>query len=244
MSNSVHILNGDALGDRFPEEISGERIILRECLCYGPVEHENLNSLHEIRSDFLKGLEPSHDYHEYVKPELEKLTEIPLDSEVYCWFEEDLFCQVNFWFSVHLASKRTKNISLVFPKSDLVYGFSALDGSELKEAMGSAIQLTKEDIQSISDIWKAYSRTEIAEALSIAEANCSTLPFLKEAIEAWIGSIPNENSAGKPLQVMLEISEELGTEDFRKIFPVFHRRCPIYGYGDLIAQDIWEKRNG
>ncbi|MDN3203233.1 DUF1835 domain-containing protein [Algoriphagus sediminis] len=242
MNSKIHILNGDALGDRFPATIPGDRIILRECLCYGPTDHENEDELFEKRAIFLEKLDPAYDYSSYVRPELNKLTEIPNDSEVYCWFEEDLFCQVNFWFSVHQVSKRTQNISLVLPHSDLIYGFGTLDRDGLEKAFARAQKLSESEIQTLSNLWKAFSRADVSSALSISKTQSEPLPFLLESVLAWKDSLPSSDSQGKPIEAMLEISAEFGTEDFRKIFPVFHKRYPIYGYGDLIAQDIWEKR--
>jgi len=240
--SKVHILNGDSLAERFPEKIKGEKIVLRECLCYGPTDHENEDELFEKRLAFLEKLDPAYDYNSYVKPELQKLNEIPVDSEVFCWFEEDLFCQVNFWFSVNKVSKRTQNISLVLPHLDLIYGFGALDGNGLEIAFARAKKLSEPEIQTLSNLWKAFCRADVNSAISIAKSQSETLPFLLPSVLAWKDSLPSKDSQGRPTETMLDISKELGSEDFRKIFPIFHKRQPIYGYGDLIALDIWNRR--
>lgn len=35
---TVHVLNGDALLERFPDALPGERLVFRECLIEGPPE--------------------------------------------------------------------------------------------------------------------------------------------------------------------------------------------------------------
>ena len=44
-SSTVHILNGDALLDRFPFGIEGEKIIMRECLIDGNIKGDNLSKI-------------------------------------------------------------------------------------------------------------------------------------------------------------------------------------------------------
>ena len=56
MSQTYHILNGDALLDFFPESIlSGEIIVARECLVDGPQDGETLETFWETRSNFIAG---------------------------------------------------------------------------------------------------------------------------------------------------------------------------------------------
>lgn len=40
--SSIHILNGDALNECFPNDLKGERIIARACLVDGPVKAASL----------------------------------------------------------------------------------------------------------------------------------------------------------------------------------------------------------
>ncbi len=50
----VHFLNGDALLDQFTESISGERLVMRECLIEGPVQGDSLDSFYRDRLEFLQ----------------------------------------------------------------------------------------------------------------------------------------------------------------------------------------------
>ena len=56
MSQTYHILNGDALLDFFPESIlSGEIIVARECLVDGPQDGETPEAFWETRANFIAG---------------------------------------------------------------------------------------------------------------------------------------------------------------------------------------------
>ena len=113
MNKQYHILNGDALLDQFPKSIKGEKIILRECLVEGDVQGDSFESFCQVRADYLQqayGQVVDVDYHKEVVPEFEKILAIPQGSEVNLWFEDDLFCQVNFWFTLHLLAQTGKEI--------------------------------------------------------------------------------------------------------------------------------------
>ena len=94
---TFHILNGDCLDQRFPNDLDGEKIIWRECLIDGPVSETNF---FESRTKFIQENfgETKEGYSEKVLNEFEKIKNIPQNADVYFWFEDDLFCQVNLWF--------------------------------------------------------------------------------------------------------------------------------------------------
>ena len=56
MTNHIHLLNGDALLMQFPEEISGKKLVCRECLVEGPVEKNELAVFFNQRAKYLNKL--------------------------------------------------------------------------------------------------------------------------------------------------------------------------------------------
>ena len=97
-----HILNGDILKEQFPD-ISGELIVARECLVDGDVNGKNLAELYNSRAKFISKNYRGYsirDYYEKTVPEFQKIQDIPENSDINLWFEDDLFCQVNLWFVV------------------------------------------------------------------------------------------------------------------------------------------------
>ena len=130
-----HVLNGDALAGILPDIILGERIIFRECLIDGPVMPTPTQELWEIRAEFINNNYPGFDkidYRKYSYEELLKIKSIPIDSQIYLWFEEDLFCQVNLWFVLNYLKTHPAEVYLVLPNPDSPYNFSALSRKELE----------------------------------------------------------------------------------------------------------------
>ena len=109
MRKQYHILNGDSLRQQLPEYIQGDIIVSRECFVDGNVKGKDLADLFAMRAKFLSqnygGSEQ--DYYRKVVPEFKKIKKIPNDSDINLWFEDDLFCQANFWFVAHLLANST-----------------------------------------------------------------------------------------------------------------------------------------
>ena len=100
----IHILNGDALKQQFPENIKGQKIVARLCLVDGPVQMLELDMMLQNRAMYIEQayqIERS-DYHQNVIPEVKKVTQLQATDTVHLWFEDDLFCQVNLWFIAFL----------------------------------------------------------------------------------------------------------------------------------------------
>ena len=122
MNKQVHLLNGDALLARFPKTINGEKLICRECFVEGPVESKTLADLFKQRAIYLNqqyGEFIEHDYNSHVADEFYDLIRFAEDNNpLILWFEDDLFCQVNLWFSLSLlfSVARTEHIYLVRPQ--------------------------------------------------------------------------------------------------------------------------------
>ena len=152
MIKQYHILNGDALMARFPCEIDGETIVFRECLVDGDEYPETLEEFFKCRALFLSQSYGTlkTDYYTDVVPEFDRISHIEEHSEINLWFEDDLFCQVNFWFVVNLLAKRNivNPIYLVRPESNIVYGFGGLKESELISILQNRTRLT--EIEEIS----------------------------------------------------------------------------------------------
>ena len=70
----IHLLNGDALQSRFPAEITGQQLVMRECLIDGPATKASGSALYTQRSNYLQKYDSGGDfpdYHEFVVPTFE-----------------------------------------------------------------------------------------------------------------------------------------------------------------------------
>lgn len=194
-----------------------------------------------MRQSFMDSIFEGSDYQKEVIPELQKIATLPTASQVYCWFEEDLFCQVNLWCCISLISKITQNIKLVLPKSSLEYGFAGLDEEGLTLACTKAISLTEDQIQILCRLWVLFATHKAREALVLAQSQHEDLPFLLLAVQAWVDSIPTSNQMGLPKRFLSELMKDPEIDSFRKAFRAFHHQLPIYGYGDAIVKILWDE---
>lgn len=235
MGNRYHILNGDALKSQFPLSLRGEIIITRECLIDGNIKGENLNDLFRNRANFISENYPNNskkDYYEKTVNEFEKILNIADKSEVNLWFEDDLFCQVNFWFVLHLLmeSKKALKIYLVRPQKLSRYGFGTLSKDELIDLYSNRILLKQKEI--LSQLWSSYQKNEMDKLTEQANLLKEDYPFILKAVKAHILRIPKEGYLGRPIESLKEIIRDFKTTDFTIIFKEFNKREFIYGFGD------------
>ncbi len=241
---TYHILNGDALKDQFLKDIEGEVIIARECLVDGDIHGKSLEQLFSTRARYLsQNYEEVSEayYYQYTVPEIKKLTQIPDDSEVNLWFEDDLFCQVNFWFVLHTLMSHTKNqsIFLVRPEEFTSYGFASYRPDELTELLVKRIALS--DLSKLSTLWPLYQKQDTEALIATAKSLSYKYPFILTAAKAYIESIPQNDYLGRPTESLIEIINELETTEFGPVFKEFCKREAIYVYGDLQVKRLLEQ---
>ncbi len=250
MRKQYHILNGDALKEQFPEEIEGEIIVARECLVDGDVKSDNLDELFQIRAKFIAEFYGGHstqDYYRDAVSEFEKIMAIPKQSSVNLWFEDDLFCQVNFWFVASLLEKITDSdtsVYLVRPQVHTQYGFAGLNQSELVSIYKNRIILREPG--KVAGLWRSYQKGDTEALMNTANELRELYPFILPAVEAHMARIPTANNAGRPIESLTAIMKELKTDDFGTVFREFNKRENIYGFGDLQVKKLFDtvKNNG
>ncbi|MCG6187820.1 DUF1835 domain-containing protein [Maribellus maritimus] len=246
MKKQYHILNGDSLKQQFPKTIDGEIIVARECFVDGSVEGEQLDELFASRARFLyqNYKEPQKAYYNNVVPEFQKIQNIKDNSDINLWFEDDLFCQVNFWFVASLLEKTicsSNTVYLIRPKSHNQYGFAGLNQSELISIYKKRVLLTRLD--KVAGLWKSYQNNNKEELIAAARQLKKSFPFILPAVQAHIERIPTKNSPGRPVLSLLEIMNDLDTKEFGPVFREFCKRENIYGFGDLQVKRLFDEIN-
>ncbi len=244
MKKHYHILNGDALKERFPSQFDGEILVMRECLVEGDVTSDSLNELFEKRARYIAEIYGEYsieDYYEDVVTVFEQTQKIPDHAEINLWFEDDLFCQVNFWFITHLLSNYVNNSSvfLIRPPVHTPFGFGGLGDKELIQAYTQKIQIN--NIDEVASLWHYYQKNALPELINLAKKIGEYYPFIETAVEAHIQRIPEEDNPGRPVQTLIDIMNELETDEFPAIFREFSKRESIYGYGDLQVRKLLEE---
>ncbi len=243
MKKQYHILNGDSLREQFPKNIQGDIIVARECLIDGDIKAKDLEELFALRAKFISqnygGTEQ--DYFDETVPEFQKIIDINTDSDINLWFEDDLFCQVNFWFVTYLLTKNTQNnsIYLVRPKSHNQYGFGGLNEFELNSVYENKLALT--ELKQIANLWESYQYGDIKKLVNTAQKLEPTYPFIMPAVQAHVEREPDNGDRGRPVESLIAIMKELETEEFGPVFREFNKRENIYGFGDLQVKRLFDQ---
>jgi len=237
----IHILNGDALTEGLRNaNIAGQLIICRECLIDGPCRTAIDNGFWELRANFIKNSygEEKEKYYSNVVDEFNKLEDIQKNDEVSLWFENDLFCQANYWFTLKLLSQlgHVNNAYRVFPlKSNNHTKWNTFGNSSSKELVHSfenRKRITPEDINLGIALWDAYSVADLDKLLELSLKNSHAFQFLDEVVRAHTDRFPGHDSLGRPHKTLKEIIGS-GQAEFNTVFKEFSTREAIYGFGDI-----------
>lgn len=241
-----HVLNGDALAERFPlPGVAGELIVARECLVEGDVGGKDLEEIFATRARFI-AQEDGVDELEYfngVATEFRSLLDIPDDADVALWFEDDLFCQVNFWFVCHVLQLRGLEglrVSLVRPSEEHRYGFGRMGEEALVAAFHGRADIA-EHVAGLAGLWEAYQSGDLEALRARSRPLAASLPFLDEAVEAHIDRFPADGGPGRPERTLLAIMEETGDPGFVPVVVEFWRREPVYGFGDTHVKRMYDR---
>lgn len=215
---TFHILNGDCLAEKFPKNLEGESIIWREALIDGPVSEDDF---FENRKKFItENYDSESNYDELVVKEFQKMQDLPEDSAVFFWFEDDLFCQINFWFLISSLNLNKKKIFRVFPK-DTEKGFAESDENDLLKLFHSTKEIHDTERKLISNLWIDFQQNNLSK-----ESSSEIVRNLEELITA------NENRFNGTLEDQIKDIQRTA-KSFEEFFKIFNQKYPIYGFGDL-----------
>ncbi len=233
-----HILNGDALADKFPiAEIPGQIIVIREAFIEGPLSIKFSKEFWEKRADFVAATYDAEvgEYATQFLSQLKLMDDIQQEDEVYLWFEDDLFCQTNMWFAVkYISSKVEVKFYRVFPMEDKMHwsGFGRADMNELMNCFDESKVLDGNDIALSNSIWNAYVENDEEKLKSLSLIVSKGFRFLPEVISAHLERTSKDGGYGRPQQTLIDILNQ-GKTNFYEICDAFWAKNAIYGFGDL-----------
>jgi hypothetical protein len=242
-----HILNGDSLAHSFPDsKIEGDIIVAREGLIEGDLSGKDLQELWRTRANYMEISEAG--YHDKVVREFEKVINSPDNNEFNLWFEYDLFCQVNMWFTIYIIKSLPvkKKVYAVYTSyldrnhKHFWNGFGHANSDELKICFADRIPLNDVDIQLGHDLWNTYKSNNLEDLIRIAESQTLAFPYLQEVVKAHIDRFPKDETKGKPERVIEDIMQS-GSTEFHEVFKEFWERESIYGFGDTQFKHLFDK---
>ncbi len=236
-----HVLPGDSTVEEFKKtKIDGEIIVCREAFIVGPATADAPDEFWDDRARFVLAeyAEDEIDFHERVADELEKLTDIDDDDEVYLWFEYELFCSVNMWFCLSQLAGSGATVFRVEPailsEKDRWSGFGQLGGDELQRCFDARQLFSAADIKLGTDLWNAYRHRKLQELAELAEEGSPRFPYLFEVAKAA------SEMETRPFELLKDIKAE-GKTEFDEIFREFVKRAGVYGFGDLQVQGMVDR---
>ncbi len=233
----IHILNGDALYERFPSNIPGERIIMREALIEGPLPRLPMTEFFEIRAQYFDDTYPDapYVYRKDVLGEMNKIWSATASHEFVLWFEDDLFCQINLWFLAYGLSDliQLKSFSLVKAVADMAYGFGGMDYRQLSRAFNNRIYVDEARIRDLANLWVAYRDEDWQGMKSLVPSLDDVMINLEVTINCAMNNRAFYRKRGKLYEYLKMLHGRYGANDFVKLFRDFHKSRPEYGLGDL-----------
>jgi hypothetical protein len=242
-----HILNGDSLAYSFPDaKIEGDIVVVREALIDGDLSGHNLQDFWKSRAQYL-GV-PETDYHSKVVNEFEKIMHAPDHSAFNLWFEYDLFCQVNMWFTMSIINSLPikKTVFAVYTShvdrinKQFWNGFGQANSEELKICYANRTSLSNDDLNLGEQLWNAYKSHDLEELVRLSMHSSFAFPYLQEVVQAHVDRFPKDGTKGRPEKVMEDITKNIST-DFHKVFNEFWNRESIYGFGDTQLKRVYDK---
>lgn len=244
MTHTIHVLNGDALLSQFPSSIEGSKIIMRECLVDGTVVAKDLQDFVSKRALFMQENygTPIETYIEKSVPELSKLALLRGTQDIHLWFEDDLFCQVNFWFICSLLRKnKVQTAHWIRPEDNLQFGFGGCSEQGLVEIYNQKISLGEIEIKILAQLWTHYKNKDLTSLKKAIGWLPKKLKPIGPAIAAEIDRHQLDNPFGRPGSFILERLNENPSVSFGEVFEAFRKELSVYGFGDLQVQRMFDQ---
>lgn|GEM_PF-112664 len=250
-SMQYHILNGDALMDRFQASgLAGTVLVCREALMEGDLRGNTLPEFWHTRAEALSGLYDASrdDYYSDVVYQFEAILAAPGDTEFNLWFGHDVFCQVNLWFVLSLLASRPQPVPtfIVYPTylpvEDIWQEFGPAKPKDLLNCFDKRIAVVAEDLALAGKLWQACRSHNLDEMRALGQGPSEAFPYLNVVCEAYADRFPAASQISRPERTVQDIvlnSNQVVT--FSDVFREFTRREGIYGMGDLQVKALYDK---
>ncbi|NIG51853.1 DUF1835 domain-containing protein [Chitinophaga sp. Cy-1792] len=229
----LHVLNGDAVLTAFNQSsLPGDIVVCREVLCEGKVKNtKDPDVFFESRAKHLEfhyGIDKQ-SYYTQVVQELEKIKPSGSLQEIILWFDNDLFCQFNLLFMIHLIRQRFKALPLItlvdLPRHPTPENYATL--------FETRTTLTETDLEIADDIWDALC-LDTPQALELfSHMNNGHFKHMATAITAHLSRFPNTENGLSSIQEFFLQRLQMGDYRWYDLYKLFWDSLPVYGFGDF-----------
>lgn len=237
---TLHILNGDAIIPAFKmADLPGKVLVWREILASGPAVYSMpREAFWQLRQRYITDTfqVKAEDYQEKVLNELPKLENASHYFEVVLWFDQDLTCQINLLYLLHMLSKQQPAVVSVCSSPWGCTGFKKHE--ELQHMFEHRQMMEASQLEQASALWQLYAGPDPL-ALQAYIREIEILPEqLKKALKLHLQRFPDQNAyLGKPQELLLNAVEG-GTSTITEVQQKFWQQAPGYGYGDWQLQAL------
>ncbi|MDH3493883.1 MAG: DUF1835 domain-containing protein [Acidobacteriota bacterium] len=240
----IHVLPGDSLAGPFEKTgIDGEVVVCRECFVDGDTQAQDLAGLWKNRSAFLSGNYgvSEEDYQKKTVEEFERLERLAAGNEVVLWFEYELFCQVNLWFTIWYLRNTDTTPRILYPlvedDSELWKGFGHLSVDQLKACFESRTAISPGDVRLAIELWEAFRTRNFKMLRLLADRENDAFPTVKTVVDAAC------EIESRPRRILQSIVDG-GKTEFGEVLREFNEQAAVYGFGDLQVKRIFEDLEG
>lgn len=245
MPNKLHIVNGDAFGDKLRASgIDGDILVWRESLYEGPIGMQMSDSvLLSMRAAYMNrqhGI-PEEMFKSITLQQEKALDNIAEDvDEIVLWFEHDLYDQLMLCylltrlFALPNPSFKLSLLSInQFPGVEFFHGLGQLNVNQITQLHDKWLPVSEDQLLLTCKVWTAYSASEPLLMATLLEEDLSALPLLQKALQANSERYPStQNGLSANQQLILEL---IGDEEMPilTLFKKVSQTVSHYGLGDL-----------
>lgn len=233
MTGKLHIVNGDAFGDKLRKSsIDGEILVWRESLYEGPIGMRMSDSLLlPIRASYMfqkhgipEDMFTSTSLHQ--EKQLDKLSgEV---TEIILWFDQDLFDQLMLcYLLMRLSALHNGSVRLSLIQYDQRIEH------QITQLLSSMSPVTEGQLNIAAKVWSAYSASEPLSLAALMEEDLSELSFLKRALEVHLGRYPSMQNGLSSLEQLILEEIERSEVSLYSLFQKVNEKATDYGLGDL-----------
>jgi hypothetical protein len=176
---------------------------------------------------------PRDEYMGGVQRRTELLEQALQQDEVVLWFEEDLFCQVNYmqllsWLAGHAA--KLERFTYVCPPTERL---GELSPARLDQLFAERKPVTASLTQLADRAWSAYTQEDPFELQSLIDNDDFTAwPALRDGLRAHLARLPDASAGVNRIEHTLLSAIQRGASNFDAIFVALCEQLPEYGVPD------------
>jgi hypothetical protein len=233
MTGKLHIVNGDAFGDKLRKSsIDGEILVWRESLYEGPIGMRMSDSLLlPIRASYMfqKHGIPEDMFTSTTLLQEEQLAMLSREvREIVLWFDQDLFDQLMLCYILSRLSalhNGTIQLSLIQYDQKIEH--------QITQLYSEVSPVTEEQLNIAAKVWIAYSASEPLSLLALMVEDLSELSFLKSALEVNLGRYPSRQNGLSSLEQLILEEIDRSEVSLYSLFQIVCEKAGDYGLGDL-----------